>query len=332
MLSSGCIRVFATLVIVTCATIVGPATDATAASVERPGAAGGPTEIMASVIMLDLDTVNDANQSYEANVYVELMWTDPRLRDEPVAESNVWRPRVAIGNRQQAWAILPESLEIGGNGSLRLSQNVWGSFSQPLDLRRFPFDTQVLKVTLLADAASNEIVFVQHPDRPSGISKALSVPDWEILDVSSEGRLFEVSEGIDPIPSFVMTISAERRFEYYVFTMIVPLVVIVGMAFASFWIDPANFGTKIALASASMLTVVTYRVASVQILPRTSYFTDMDIFIVGCTVLVFLALVGAVVTSVKFREGKEVTARRVDQWARRLAPLAFIAVIASAFA
>ena len=324
--------VLAAMIAVSLAAILGPATDATAASVERPGAAGGPTEIMASVIMLDLDTVNDANQSYEANVYVELMWTDPRILDEPVAERNVWRPRVAIGNRQQAWSILPESLEVGANGSVRMSQNIWGSFSQPLDLRRFPFDTQVLKVTLLAEAGSDEVVFVQHPDSPSGISKALSVPDWDILDISSEGSLFEVSEGIDPIPSFVMTISAKRRHEYYVFTMIVPLVVIVGMAFASFWIDPANFGTKIALASASMLTVVTYRVASVQILPRTNYFTDMDIFIVGCTVLVFLALVSAVVSSVKFREGKEVAARRMDHWARRLAPAAVIAVTASAFA
>ena len=305
---------------------------AKAEAIERPGATDGATEIMASVIMLDLDAVNDANQSYEANVYVELTWTDPRLRNQSVSENDVWRPRVAIGNRQQAWPILPEHLQIGGNESVRMSQNVWGSFSQPLDLRRFPFDSQVLKVTLLAEAGPEEIAFIQHPERPSGISKALSVPDWKILDVSSEGSLFEVSEGIDPIPSFVMTISTQRRFEYYVFTMIVPLAVIVGMASASFWIDPANFGTKIALASASMLTVVTYRVAAIQILPRTSYFTDMDIFIVGCTVLIFLALVSAVVTSGKYREGNEAIAHRLDHWGRRLAPVAFIVVLVLAFA
>jgi hypothetical protein len=77
--------------------------------------------------------------------------------------------------------------------------------------------------------------------------------------------------------------------------------------------------------------VVTYRIAAVQILPRTAYFTDMDIYIAGCTVLVFLALIATVVTKAIFTGGLKVRARMINRLARFAFPIAFLALTGLAF-
>jgi hypothetical protein len=300
----------------------------------RPGARGEAIEIEASIIVIDLDAVNDATQSFDANVYVLLSWTDPGIRQDAsrsALASQLWLPDVALGNQQVAWTVLKESVHVGAEGSVEMRRGIWGSFSQPLDLRRFPFDRQTLSVILLADADVEELHFAPDPDRPSGISGALSVPDWTVTGVTTSSDPFIVSEGIAPVPAFRLKVSIQRRPLYYVYTMILPLFAVVGMAYAVFWIDPENFGIQIAVASTSMLTVVSYRIAAVQILPRTAYFTDLDQFIAGSTVLVFLALVSTVLTGIIYRRGDAGRARRIDGYGRYAFPAAFLALTGLAF-
>ena len=208
---------------------------------------------------------------------------------------------------------------------------IWGSFSQPLDLRKFPFDRQVFKIKILSESAADDVKFVQDQKRSSGITGTLSVPDWRVTSTNTSGEPLVVIEGDEANASFVLEVHAKRRVQYYVYTMILPLVIIVLMSFTVFWIDPSNFGTQVAVGTTSMLTVVTYRVASVQILPRTAYFTDMDIFIACCTVLVFLAMIMVVMTTVMARRGRADRARWVDRQSRYLFPAAFVGAVALSF-
>jgi hypothetical protein len=300
----------------------------------QPGDRGEALEVRASIIVIDLDAVNDATQSFDANVYVLLSWTDPGLEQgagRNISASEVWIPDVALGNQQVAWTVLKESVDVDPEGNVRMRRGIWGSFSQPLDLRRFPFDRQTLNVVVLADADLEDLHFAPDPDRPSGISRALSVPDWDVTGASTSSEPFFISEGIAPVPAFTLQVSIQRRPLFYVYTMILPLIAVVGMAYAVFWIDPENFGIQIAVASTSMLTVVSYRIAAVQLLPRTAYFTDLDQFIAGSTVLVFLAMVSTVVTGMIFRRGDGTGARRIDSYGRYAFPAAFLVLTGLAF-
>jgi hypothetical protein len=63
---------------------------------------------------------------------------------------------------------------------------------------------------------------------------------------------------------------------FYVWKVIIPLMLIVAMSWSVFGVSPSQF-------------------ALVGTLPRLAYFTILDRFIVGSTILVFLALVEAVI-------------------------------------
>ena len=60
--------------------LIVPVWSASATDFGRPLALEGPTEVTIAVFILDIDEVNSASQSFDANVYLELHWHDPRLR------------------------------------------------------------------------------------------------------------------------------------------------------------------------------------------------------------------------------------------------------------
>lgn len=300
----------------------------------RPDPQSGPTEIYTSIVVVDLDAVHDAAQSFEASVFFDLSWYDARLAGQDFTSANpesagIWMPQIGIANQQNAWPVMPTVLRVE-DGNVTLSRHIWGSFSQPLDLVQFPFDVQVFRVSLVAASEPGELHFLQDPDRPSGITSSTSVPDWEFSVVDAAGQPFIISEAIEPSASFVVKIRGERLSRYYIYTMILPLLVITAMSFVAFFIEVENFATRVGVASTSMLTVVTYRIAASQILPRTNYFTDMDIFIAGSTVLVFLSLLTVVVIKVIEDEHLKY-GLTIDKWARIVLPVGFAVLAFGAF-
>lgn len=123
--------------------------------VARPGAEEGSTRVWVSVFLVDIDEIDSAAQSFTANLYLEARWRDEALAHEhpgPTTHrlSDVWTPRIQLVNQQRLWKTFDEIVEVSPAGDVFHQQRYWGQFSQPLDLRRFPFDEQRFEVHLIA--------------------------------------------------------------------------------------------------------------------------------------------------------------------------------------
>jgi hypothetical protein len=116
--------------------------------------------------------------------------------------------------------------------------------------------------------------------------------------------------------SFVIV--AEREVGYFLWTMAVPLALILFMAWMVFWIDPNFLPSQVGVATASVFSLIAYRTALRLSLPKVSYMTRADIFVLGATALVFGALGAAIATGRLAKEGKEDAAQTIDRWARWL--------------
>jgi len=114
----------------------------------------------------------------------------------------------------------------------------------------------------------------------------------------------------------VCEIDSERDAAYYRWTMILPLALIVLMAWMVFWIDPSLIASQIGLSTASIFSLIAFRFSMRMSLPAVSYMTRMDEFLLACTVLVFLALGQAVVTGRLAKLDRESTAQTLDRWGR----------------
>ena len=113
-----------------------------------------------------------------------------------------------------------------------------------------------------------------------------------------------------------LSMEARRESGYYVWRVLFPLGLIVLMASTVFWIDPTAFGPQVGVSTAAVLTLIAFQFRIGQILPRVSYLTRVDLFVLASTVLVFLALAQAVVTGRLAKAGHELRSRAIDRWSR----------------
>jgi len=85
-----------------------------------------------------------------------------------------------------------------------------------------------------------------------------------------------------------------------------------------FWLDPSLAGTQIGVATTSMLTLIAYRFTIDGYIPKVAYLTRLDSFILSSTILVFVALVLAVLTSYLAANDERSRAMRIERHCRCL--------------
>jgi hypothetical protein len=310
----------------------------TPALIERPDAGSGPTEISVLIWVVDIHGIDSAQQSFTADIVVVLRWKDPRLAHggSGVARyslDEIWNPRVSIENETSSVSHrLPDSVEVETDGTVLYRQRYDGSFTQALRLKSFPFDKQTFRVHLVAVRyAPSEVQFV--PDQKwveaglkdgGGISPSITLPDWTIERWDIKPLGYALVPGME-YSGYVFEFTASRNVQHYVLKVIIPLVLIVIMSWAVFWIDPIHSNSQISIAVTSMLTLIAYRFAVDSQLPRLPYMTRLDAFILTSTVLVFFSLIEVLMTTILETNKLRDRAKKIDRYCRVVFPAIFVA-------
>jgi hypothetical protein len=297
---------------------------------------GGPTQVEVLIWLVDLHSIDSSGQTFTANVFVALRWRDPRLAHAnpgPVRREleEVWHPRAAIANEVgRVQRTMPEVIEVEPDGSVISRQRYLGQFSQALRVDDFPFDRHTFRLHIVSTGFSpDEVAFVADPrwveaglPGAAGIADDMAIPDWEVDDWRTGALPYHIAKSVSTA-GWVFEFEATRKSGYYVWKVILPLILIVGISWSVFWIDPENAGTEVGVATTSMLTLIAYRFAVDAQVPRVPYLTRLDLFISGSTVLVFLTLIEVVLVVRLFRQGSHAAARWMDRASRVLFPLGF---------
>lgn len=315
--------------IATVAALVGIA----AAQEPKPDSEAEPKKVSVRVGLLDFNEVDDGKQSFTANIYFEAKWRDESLAHKGPLEitkpkSEVWNPQFSIVNRRGAvTATLPEIVRISPSGDVTYSQRIYGDFSQYLDLKDFPFDTQEFSIQVVSPHKANEIDVVQNSELPSRIAEKITLPDWTINDWSVTFDDFRVESGAIPRGAFALKFVAKRKQGYFIYKIILPLVLIVTMSWVVFWIPLAVTAPRIGLPATVMLTLIAYRYSIDQIIPQISYLTRIDMFILLATVLVYFSLIETAIAAALHERNHKKWARQLDRVCRVVFPLLFVLCI-----
>ena len=310
-------------------------------SLERPGAPSEPTEVSVGIFLIDLVALDDVRQALTADLYLFLQWTDARLADAArgsavsvceLTADHVWMPLVQMQNVRRFEKHYQDITVIDAGGVVTWAQRLDLDLAVSLDLRDFPFDHHTLTTVVQpVFAGTGEVAFAVLNEM-TGADDALGLTGWTLGTAESSIETRRAPRiGVDQ-SVFRIDLAVGREAGFYILKTFVPLMLIIFMSWAVFWIDPNQIGPQIALPTTAMLTLIAYQFTFADVLPRISYLTIADRFTLGSSVLVFGALVEAVVASTLARRGRLEKAERVDRWARALFPLAFAAIMIVAFA
>ncbi|MGI9483201.1 MAG: hypothetical protein ACR2OR_12690 [Hyphomicrobiales bacterium] len=293
----------------------------------RPNPDGPPTEVKFGLRMIDLTDINDVNQSMTVDYGIQMTWTDPRLVhlagcEVPIAE--VWDPNVTIMNSGRLFRSEPEVVRIEKGGKATYIQRFFGTIATYHNLQKFPFDRQILRIIYHPLLESENEVFFVKDDQITGRRNLLNISSWTVNKVDGAVRPYLSNAMGRKHTSYVFSIYATRITAYYIWKVILPLCLIVSMSWAVFWINPGQFGPQIGLSATSMLTLIAFIFATTNMVPALGYFTILDHFIIGSTVLVFLAFVESLLASYLVSRDKVVIAERMDTVSRILFPTVFV--------
>ena len=307
------------------------------ALIGRPTADSGPTQISVEIWFVDIHGIDSAQQTFTADVAVVLRWKDSRLAHTSggvvhYALDQIWHPRVVIVNETNSVSRkLPESADVEPDGTVTYRQRYVGSFTQALRLKSFPFDKQTFRLHLVAIRFTpEEVQFV--PDQKwveaglneaAGISPSITLPDWTVEKWKVRSVNYSLVPGVE-YSGYALQFIASRNVRSYILKAILPLVLIVMMSWAVFWIDPIHSNSQISIAVTSMLTLIAYRFAIDSQLPRLPYMTCLDAFILTSTLLVFFTLIEVLVTTILETDRFTDRAKRIDRYCRMIFPVIFV--------
>jgi hypothetical protein len=287
----------------------------------RPDPQGVPTRVSIGLFVLDLVAIDDLKQEFTVDLMINVRWNDPRLATpEPATEerilqlAEVWNPVVGILNRRDVDLLLPQTVRVDSAGHVVYRQRLFGQFASPLDLHRFPADEQDLAIRGASYRYGPEAVeFVADSARTGRLAK-MSVAGWNIGQPAIEVMALEIPGNVRA--GVVLSLKAGRETGYYTLTMVVPLVLIALMAWAVFWIDPTLLPPQVSVATASVFALIAFRFSLSLQLPRVSYLTMADWFVLGMTLLVFGAFGETVLAGRLAKMERVDQARRIDNVGR----------------
>jgi len=290
--------------------------------------------VEAGVFVLDLSTIDEVGQTFGADFYLYLRWRDARLAVEPsegplarrVSLEEVWHPRAGVLNLRSFQKHFDELVEVSQDGTVFYRQRFFGQLGTELDYREFPFDEHELPITVVSfEYTADEVEFQTVPGGRFG-SDRIALLGWKVgpivasVDMSEEQHLFDRRT----VSLLNVSIPVKRESGFYLWKIIFPLTLIVVMSWSVFWINPRNLAAQVSVASLSFLILRVFWFNIQYLLPKASYLHRIDIFLLGGTLLVFLAFVEAICTSWLAGQGQALIAERIDQWAWRLFPFGLL--------
>jgi hypothetical protein len=299
-----------------------------------------PTRVAASARLLEIDRISDAadpDASFSASYWIELRWSDPRLafdgsQSKSFVQDNargelerIWQPGIDIeyedGEREMESALLT----IAPDGAVSYQETFKARISANFDLRAFPFDLQHLTMGIISDWGENDLRFEALPVASS--EREVTHPsEWRPGPISTRAERRVDNDGSTG-SAFVLDVAVRRDGTYYLIKLILPLVVVVMLSWANFWITGRGDG-RIRLTFLCLLAVIAYENVLSRFLPRRTFLTFLDWVILASMASLAMTVVENAWVHALLQRGDAVAAERIDSLASRIVPATVILGVA----
>jgi hypothetical protein len=298
-------------------------------------AAAAPRQAELGVYILDISEIDEPGGKFTLHVLLGTYWQDPaqvhdgkepKVFREDVATDEVntmWRPMVEFNRTTAPAEVHHVLLRIHPDGRVEFERQLTVQIATMLDLRKLPFDTQRLQIELESFQHLAGIVELTLPPQNLRMAKQISLPQWAPGKLTGSVKPNYREEYDETYSRATVTLEMKRHTQFYIWQMMVPLGIVLGMAFAVFFLPPKDLSDRMSVIIASLLTVVALSYSLHSGLPKISYLTVIDWFFVLAYAFLGLAMAGMVWIS-NLYDRDESKAIRLDKWLRWAYPGAYL--------
>ena len=170
-----------------------------------------------------------------------------------------------------------------------------GEFKSVPDLRKYPFDTQNLKIMIEDDFRGIDQVRLVVDKERTQLARGFRALGWQVDSVearSTSQSYPDRFENDDLIYGrYTFSLALERYATSAAFTVFVPAFVIVLISLLGMWVPPSEMEVRSNAGAPMLAAAVLFHFALMQELPGTSYLTRADKLMLGVYVSLLLGMV-----------------------------------------
>ncbi|MDF3064740.1 MAG: hypothetical protein K0R38_341 [Polyangiaceae bacterium] len=160
-----------------------------------------------------------------------------------------------------------------------------GQFKSPADLRKYPYDSQELKILVEDDSRGvDQIRFVVDRERTK-TARGFRAVGWQVSFVEARSLSQSYPDRFENDDLFygryVFTVGLDRFAASAVFKVYVPALVIVLISLLGMWVPPAHMEVRSNAGAPMLAGAVLFHFSLMQELPATSYLTRADKLMLG---------------------------------------------------
>lgn len=252
--------------------------------------------------LLQIIDVDEKNQVLMTNAWLQLYWTDvylswnpdqyPGVQNLRFPSNQIWTPDILLYNSadERFDATFHTNVLVNASGYCQYIPPGILKSTCYIDVRWFPFDIQKCNLKFGSWTHSGWLLDLQMLE----VDTSTFIPngEWDLVGVPAKRNELYYDCCKEPYPDVTFTVTMRRRTLYYGLNLLIPCVLISGLALLVFLL-PADSGEKISLGITVLLSLTVFMLLVAEIMPATSdsvpliaqYFAS-TMMIVGLSVVV----------------------------------------------
>ncbi|HUO04043.1 MAG TPA: hypothetical protein VMU16_02485 [Candidatus Binataceae bacterium] len=318
------------------------AADATAPAINPvlgpPPTQSGKIDVAVGMHISNIASIDEVAGEFDIVAYLFMRWNDPRLAYEPTAQStqtqprdvnpaDIWMPKVMIVNAVGPRDKYDIETNVKPDGTVNYTERCKLKLSAKFELRRFPFDTQRLPILIHPFAGDAHLLTFSLNNHKLWLSSELnyysSLAQWDLKAVTPTiGEYLFLDQ--TKVPEARFEIEVTRQSAFYLLKVFLPLILMVFLSWAAFWIETGDLQNQLQVGILTILTVIAFALAISSTMPRVPYLTYIDAFFLQCYVFVFLAIAELMTVHVSHRSNRRDRGVRIRSYSRWVVPMAFL--------
>ncbi|CAN0450679.1 unnamed protein product [Rangifer tarandus platyrhynchus] len=285
----------------------------------RPDFGGPPVAVGMNIDIASIDMVSEVNMDYTLTMYFQQAWRDKRLSynviplnltlDNRVADQ-LWVPDTYFLNDKKSFVhgvtVKNRMIRLHPDGTVLYGLRITTTAACMMDLRRYPLDEQNCTLEIESYGyTTDDIEFYWRGDdnAVTGVTK-IELPQFSIVDYKLITKKVVFSTG--SYPRLSLSFKLKRNIGYFILQTYMPSILITILSWVSFWINYDASAARVALGITTVLTMTTINTHLRETLPKIPYVKAIDMYLMGCFVFVFMALLEyALVNYIFFGRGPQ---------------------------
>lgn len=272
-----------------------------------------PVDVFVRISVVSVGDIDTVKQQFVCEFYLSLRWEEPNLIDMVGKEEDIdwreqWEPGIYfvdiinIEKYERNETLFPPKLE-GGNPEVMFYYLIRGTFKEVLDIAHFPFDYQLLSLTLTTSWKWEFVSLQKDYERDDNIRtwNFTGKNEWHLQPHVLTESLFtekEPAASNNVFPIYRIKMHAKRKYGYYLYNVALIMDLITALSFTAYTVDAGTPAERIQISLTLLLTSIALKYVVNAFVPQVPYPTLLDKFIICCMLFQFFMAVQNAISSI----------------------------------